>query len=131
MITDPKVRYDLQQENKQINQKRMWRLRQQPCTDCGLKWHPRVMTFDHLDRKGMKYHASGKPVKLNELTYWQPKVFNMQLKQMEVVCMNCHRIREDKRDMNNPMVKPNMKEHFEEWFKKCKGALVKGQIDDL
>lgn len=113
-----------QLENKEINQKRMWKLKQQPCTDCGLRWHPHCMTFDHIDRKGMKVSSKGKPVGINQVTYWNPKIFNMQLELMDVVCLNCHIIREAKRDMDDPKIKPNMKHLFPVWFEKCKGGLM-------
>lgn len=122
------ARYLQQNDNKKVNNALMWKLKQGPCTDCKLRWHPRVMTFDHVDRKSMKYTAKGRPVKINTITYWNPSIFRLQIKKLDVVCLNCHRIREDKRDMNNPMVKPDMKEHFQAWFDKCIGALVQKQV---
>lgn len=112
-----------QEQNRAVNQKRMWKLKQQSCADCELKWHPHCMTFDHIDRTGMKLKASGKPVPINQVSYWNPVAFNKQLKLMDVVCRNCHMIREAKRDIDNPMVKPNMKQLFPIWFEKCKGGL--------
>ena len=110
-------------QNKEVNQKRMWKLKQQPCADCGLKWHPHCMSFDHVDRTGMKLNAKGNPVGINTCTYWNPVAFNKQLALMDVVCKNCHLIREAKRDLNDPKVKPNMKHLFPMWFEKCKGGL--------
>lgn len=123
-MSEEELRYERQAKNKEINQKRMWKMKQEPCADCGLRWHPYAMSFDHIDRKGMKTNSKGKVTPLNQLTYWNPTVFNMQLKLMDVVCRNCHMIREAKRDINDPKVKPNMKHLFPVWFDKCKGALV-------
>lgn len=118
----------LQRANTETNFKRMWKLKQRPCTDCGLRWHPYTMTFDHVDRKSMKYHSNGtKPVNIGECLYWKPEVFNMQLKLLDVVCRNCHMVREAKRDINNPKISYRNRRLFPMWFEKCKGALVKNQ----
>lgn len=121
-----------QRQNTEANFKRMWKLKQLPCTDCGLRWHPHAMTFDHRDRKGLKYKTtktgSLKPVSIGECLYWNPTAFNEQLKLMDVVCRNCHMIREAKRDMDDPKVSPRNKHLFPMWFEQCDGALVKGQI---
>lgn len=116
--------------NTEINRKRMWKLKQQPCTDCGLRWHPHAMTFDHKDRKALKYTKAGKIIGINATTYWNPEIFNKQLEMMDVVCKNCHLIREAKRDINDPKIRPAMKHLFPIWFDQCKGALVKGQVKE-
>lgn len=53
MSTITNFEKDRQVQNREINQKRMWKLKQQPCTDCELRWHPHCMSFDHIDRTGM------------------------------------------------------------------------------
>jgi len=122
--------YDRQRENRIINRERMWKLKQQPCGDCGLRWHPYCMTFDHVDRQSMRTTKSGRPVTLNSVTYWNPEVFNMQLELLDVVCRNCHMIREAKRDIDDPKVRPSMKHLFSIWFSQCKGALFIDQSID-
>lgn len=112
-----------QKSNIEINKSRMWKLKQKPCKDCGLRWHPHCMTFDHIDRKSMKLTKTGRPISIGNVTYWNPDVFNMQLKMMDVVCRNCHMIREAKRDIDDPKIAMNMKHTFTLWFEKCKGGL--------
>ena len=124
MIIDSKQRYEVQRENTERNFKRLWKLKQQPCADCGLRWHPHAMSFDHIDRTGMKLKANGKPVSIGECLYWNPVAFNKQLKLMDVVCRNCHMVREAKRDIDDPKVSFRNKAEFPKWFDKCKGALV-------
>jgi hypothetical protein len=126
------ARYLQQKENTETNFKRLWRLKQQPCADCGLRWHPHAMTFDHVDRKGLKYKTTKtghkKPVNIGDCLYWNPVAFTAQLKLMDVVCRNCHLIREAKRDINDPKVSYRNKDLFPKWFEQCDGALVKGQV---
>lgn len=126
--------YLLQKDNTETNFKRMWKLKQQPCADCGLKWHPHAMTFDHRDRKSLKYSITSegnkKPVSLGAILYWKPEAFDAQLELMDVVCRNCHMIREAKRDIDDPKVSPRNKHLFPMWFEKCDGALVKGQLTE-
>lgn len=122
------ARYLQQRDNTEVNFKRLWKLKQQACTDCGLRWHPHCMTFDHKDRQGLKYKVTKtgckKPVPIGECLYWNPVAFNEQLKLMDVVCRNCHMVREAKRDINDPKVSPRNKHLFPAWFEKCRGALV-------
>lgn len=129
---DGKILLLRQKENTEVNFKRLWKLKQQPCTDCGLKWHPYAMTLDHRNRKGMKYsttkEGNKKPVSIGAVLYWNPKVFNMQLKLMDVVCRNCHMVREAKRDVNDPKISFRNKHLFPMWFEKCQGALIKEQL---
>ncbi len=121
-----------QRSNTEINFKRLWKVKQQPCVDCKLRWHPHAMTLDHKDRKSMKYSITSdgnkKPVSIGAVLYWNPKIFNEQLKLLDPVCRNCHMIREAKRDMNDPKVSPRNKHLFPTWFERCEGALVKDQI---
>lgn len=57
-----------------------------PCADCGIKYPPFVMDFDHLYDKEFNISiASNK-------AYSEDKVWN-EIKKCEVVCANCHRIR--------------------------------------
>lgn len=58
-----------------------------PCTDCGVKYPPFVMDFDHLPQFDKSFnvaqvtHVHSLPMILEEI------------KKCEVVCSNCHRIR--------------------------------------
>lgn len=66
-----------------------------PCTDCGKKYHYSVMDWDHLyDKKfSIAYlMRQGATKKLEE-----------ELKKCELVCSNCHRLRSFKRSKNIPL----------------------------
>lgn len=91
--------YLRQRDNVRVNRETMRKLKRQKCADCKIYYHPHCMTFDHIDRKNMK---KGKSKGINQITYWNPVVFNMQIQKTSVVCLNCHRIREFKRDMDEP-----------------------------
>ena len=58
-----------------------------PCTDCGKKYPPFVMDFDHRDpnlKKGI----------VSRLVTWSGwKKMIEEVKKCDVVCANCHRIR--------------------------------------
>ena len=64
----------------------------QPCTDCNIVWHPLVMTFDHVGRVGKKFSIS-------TVRAIHPQAFMRELDKCEVVCRNCHQIREYLRDL--------------------------------
>ena len=63
------------------------------CMDCGISDH-RVLDFHHRDPRNKHRLPSGKPVKIatwvqtGNTTKWREYV-----KQCDVVCANCHRIR--------------------------------------
>ena len=126
-LTPEQARDQQQKENTEINRDLLWKVKQAPCTDCGLKWHPLVMTFDHIDRTAaaMKLTPKGRPVNINAQTYWNPVAFRKQLKLLEVVCKNCHFLREMKRDLNNPMFPRQRRGEMLALMKRCeKGALM-------
>ena len=59
-----------------------------PCADCGLKYPPYVMDFDHLNSA----------IKVNNISAmagqgWSLKRIKEEIDKCEVVCSNCHRIR--------------------------------------
>jgi hypothetical protein len=116
-----------QRNNKLVNDKRLWKLKQSPCVDCGLRWHPHCMTLDHIDRKGLKVDTKNNPVSIASIKYWNPKRFNEQLKLMDLVCRNCHMIRELKRDINDPKIKPDIKHLYVKYLEKCNGGLKEEQ----
>lgn len=73
-----------------------------PCKDCKRVYSWKVMTFDHLDR-GLKTRgvmqlatSSGKAKLLEELA------------KCELVCLNCHKLREYERDYA-PMTEADIK----------------------
>ena len=75
------------------NTQKMQRVLSRPCVDCNLLWHPFVMTFDHVDRATKKYVIS-------DARSLHPKAFDRELQKCEVVCKNCHGMREYLRDMH-------------------------------
>lgn len=62
-------------------------LKNQPCRDCGHKFPPFVMDFDHRDPAGKRL----------ELTKWTSRgsaeSLFVELVKCDVVCANCHRVR--------------------------------------
>lgn len=115
---------DRQQQNASINRATFWNARKQPCAECGLKWHPACMTFDHGDRRTVTKNKNAKNI--NAIFYWNPMMFNRQLKAGQIICKNCHFIREMKRDIDGPMAPKYYKAECREYFDICKGALVTG-----
>lgn len=79
-------------KNLAINNVTMFKALQKPCADCLHYWHPLVMSFDHVDRKGKFKNPSS-------LRTYDPEVFNAELAKCEVVCLNCHSVREWLRDL--------------------------------
>lgn len=81
---------------------RMRALKQDPCMDCGGRFHPVAMTFDH--RPGT--------VKIRDLATLAQRgctgLFNEELKKCDLVCANCHAVRtfmrrEEKRQQRSPV----------------------------
>lgn len=79
-------------QNLHTNNKTMFKALQQPCADCNVIWHPLVMSFDHVIRKDKFKNPSN-------LRTYDPVVFNAELDKCEVVCLNCHQMREYLRDL--------------------------------
>ena len=69
--------------------------KQRPCADCGVQFPLPAMQFDHV--KGVKRfdlaRANGKPSSLQSV--------RDEIAKCEVVCANCHLIREDERSTGN------------------------------
>lgn len=84
---------DKQRENYLTNNKVMFKALQKPCIDCNIMWHPLVMTFDHTDRNNKVSNPS-------KLRICDPKIFKKEIKKCEVVCRNCHQMREYFRDLD-------------------------------
>jgi len=62
-----------------------------PCKDCGIKYPPYVMDFDHI--KGSKIRAVGRFT-----NHGSKKALLAEIEKCEVVCSNCHRIRTHNRN---------------------------------
>ena len=64
-------------------------LKDKPCTDCGIKYPPECMDWDHV--KGKKLFSIAKGiVRAKEKTL-------AEIAKCELVCANCHRIRTKRR----------------------------------
>lgn len=68
-------------------------LKAKPCTDCGMSYLPCVMEFDHI--RGSKLFNIGKTTsrRLTDIL--------AEIDKCELVCANCHKIREHKRRLEN------------------------------
>lgn len=84
-------------KNRKVNEPLLMKLYSQHCVDCGLRWHPAIMTLDHTARDGYK-NSSGKRIHPSNMTEYPPKTFLAELKKCEPVCRNCHTMREMVRD---------------------------------
>lgn len=58
-----------------------------PCTDCGIKFPPPAMEFDHIPGKGKKKFNIGYAGRIGK------KALLEEMAKCEVVCANCHAIR--------------------------------------
>jgi hypothetical protein len=70
----------------------IWKIKCGPCVDCGQKFHPFAMDFDHRPGADKKDHVSvltGKKMNLD--------VIQAEVNKCDLVCSNCHRIRTIKR----------------------------------
>lgn len=57
-----------------------------PCMDCGIKYPPYVMDFDHHSDKSFELAGASS-------RFLSIKKVIMEIKKCDVVCANCHRIR--------------------------------------
>jgi len=106
-------------ERREINERYILEKKNVPCEDCGLRWHPAVITFDHIDRKGKYVSGSGKRMNPNKMLTYNPTDFKNMIDACGAVCMNCHRIREMYRD------KVLLHSKWLPWWKQLsKGALL-------
>ena len=67
-----------------------------PCMDCGNRYPPICMDFDHIPERGPKLFnvsvAAGKLLLMKKLA--------AEIAKCDVVCANCHRLRTEKRRLN-------------------------------
>lgn len=61
---------------------------QTPCADCGQKFHPIVMDFDHLDPSQKSMNLSRM---IRQSKPWS--AIELEMAKCELVCANCHRLR--------------------------------------
>lgn len=59
-----------------------------PCADCGGKWHPLVMEFDHLPGTEKLANIGGSGPRK-----WGWEKIQAEISKGEVLCPTCHRIR--------------------------------------
>jgi ABC-type taurine transport system substrate-binding protein len=106
--------------NAKINVPKIIAAKQRPCADCGLRWHPSVMTFDHLDR-GDKFKDA------NQIAWFSSEDFDAEMAKGEWVCQNCHIVRELKRD------RP-FKDKFKEYYLNnlsLRGGILRHGVKDI
>lgn len=60
------------------------KIKDNPCTDCGIKYPPCAMDFDHLSDKSFTFA---------HVTYLNHERLLKEIEKCELVCANCHRIR--------------------------------------
>lgn len=60
-------------------------LKDVPCLDCGRRFPPFCMEFDHV--------KEGKRHNIGEMTSWAIKTVLVEIEKCELVCANCHRVR--------------------------------------
>lgn len=82
------------ERNKIKTKQRVDKLKDKPCTDCGKKYPPYVMDFDHLHNKEFSIATGRKNGSYRAIIE--------EIKKCELVCANCHRERTHKR--YSPMV---------------------------
>lgn len=121
--TYDEIKKEQQAQNIVANQERIWKLKLGPCADCKLRWHPSVMTFDHIDRRSVTKNKAAKNI--NSVLYYNPDMFSSVLRHMSVVCMNCHFVREMRRDLNDPKYNKRKRDEIIALFEQLtRGALM-------
>jgi hypothetical protein len=65
----------------------LWRLKDKPCADCGQKFPPYAMDFDHVDENKLEN------VSRIASRHGSLKAMEAEAAKCEVVCAVCHRIR--------------------------------------
>lgn len=69
-------------------------LKSKPCSDCEVSYPPRVMEFDHV--RGKKKFTISRMVGKHTSRAQQAQILE-EVKKCDLVCANCHRLREIKR----------------------------------
>ncbi len=111
---------EVYRHNSRINLPKLYEAKKAKCPDCGLRWHPSVMTFDHIER-------STKFKDITTLIWWEPDIFDTEMAKGEFVCQNCHIVRELKRD------RP-LRDDFKEYYLQqtsIRGGILRTGIKDI
>jgi hypothetical protein len=77
--------------NAQINKDYLDNLRDVPCLDCGNRFPPCAMDFDHINEKAFSIMSHYRDKTIEELA--------IEVAKCEIVCACCHRIRTHARRM--------------------------------
>lgn len=80
---DKRIKYDAISKQKKLRY--FWSLKNHPCVDCHIIYHPVAMDFDHLPNY-IKIAPHG-------LTKLGIKRLAEEITKCELVCANCHRVR--------------------------------------
>jgi len=84
---NPQVQIDRIKRHRHRNRDWMHEVKDCPCMDCGVKYHPAVMEFDH--RLGTKKLFN---VSVGVLSRSRRVVLE-EMSKCDIVCANCHRMR--------------------------------------
>lgn len=68
------------------------KLKSMPCTDCGVKYPPYVMDFDHV--------RGEKVIKISDMMMTTMEKLKAEVAKCELVCSNCHRERTQKQRLD-------------------------------
>lgn len=68
----------------------IWSKKDAPCVDCGNKFHPFCMDYDHV--RGVKRQKG-----VGTLTLCSLATIDEEIAKCDLVCANCHRLRTHKR----------------------------------
>lgn len=113
--------------NIAINRTKMNEAKKKPCHDCGLYWHPYALTFDHVKRSAVTKNKNAKS--MSAILSYKPEIYQRMLNVTHVVCYNCHKIRELKRDIDDPKFSKANRDEYINALENCdKGALLKKQL---
>ena len=109
-----------QMRNLSTNRRMYYRRLAHKCVDCHLHWHPLVMTFDHKDRSTKSFTLSDRLIET-------PIEFKREMDKCDVVCRNCHTVREMLRDVDNMKISPTKREKWR-YFRALIPYLKRGGI---
>ena len=70
-----------------------------PCQDCGGRFHTAAMEFDHIDPKSKHFHIAG-------MAGFSRERLLLEASKCDLVCANCHRVRESRRRKGVPAPLP-------------------------
>lgn len=88
-----KAAYESRRKKVEKNKKFINMEKDVPCADCGIKYPPYVMDFDHIPGQTKSMNVSSMKTK----AYGE---ISQEIAKCQVVCSNCHRERTHKRKNN-------------------------------